>query len=130
MDLKQRETLQQALKSLPVDNTQKLILQSQPPPQPRSVEPSPGRFRTRQEFRKALIDHQSTSDSTRIDALANRLRGLGLEVRVVGSSGTVIVEGRPPLLAQALEDAEIESADLDRQIELIKPTGRAGDDNR
>lgn len=130
MELKQRQSLQKALRSLPLDRPARLILQSQAAPEFYHAPPTPDQFQTRLEFRRALIDYECASDHSSVEALAVRLRGLGLTVRVASHSGTVVVQGKPALLAQALDDNGIESADFDRKIELIKPSGRSQDQNR
>ena len=130
MDLKQRQNLQRTLQALPANASERLVLQSRPLSGPRPDPPRAEKFKTRLEFRQALIDYESTADQTGVDAIASRLREMGLTVNVAPHSGMIVVQGTPSLLARALEDESIEGADFDRQIELIRPSGRSQDKER
>ncbi|WP_425101869.1 hypothetical protein [Tropicibacter sp. S64] len=121
MDRKTRQELQDALKALPADAPTRLILQAETGAAPASDPPQPHQFDTREDFRRALIDHDMSADDPGFDALLDRLHALGLRTQVARQSNTVLVEGDPMRLHGALEVDGIEDAAFDKALDLIRP---------
>lgn len=121
MDRKSLEKLQEQLKVKPEDSTERLILQAAPAVASQAPAPTPDQFPSRLDYRKALIDHVNNRATPDLDDLVGRLNALGLETHVSRPSQTVVVEGKPAALRQALEQEGVEDAQLDAAIELIRP---------
>ncbi|TNF21082.1 MAG: hypothetical protein EP318_08485 [Rhodobacteraceae bacterium] len=121
MDRKSLEKIRNQLKVKPADSTERLVLQAAPAAPSPARAPTPDQFPTRLDYRKALIAHENRRATPDLDALVERLHALGLETRVSRPSQTVVVEGKPAALRQALEQDGVEDAQFDAEIELIRP---------
>ena len=61
-----------------------------------------------------------------LDFLVERFSAMGLATSVSRPSQAVVVEGPIETLIRALDEHGIEDADLDRQIDLIRPDRTKG----
>ena len=100
-----------------------MVLGLTPPPDV-SVGVVPGRFRSRNEYRRALIDSQSgAKKKERVERVTCSLTERGLAVHAYPSANTVVVEGQVGDLDRAIDEDLVETASFDDELGLIEPVG-------
>ena len=102
----------------------RLVLGLSPPPEA-SVEIAPGSFKTRSEYRQALIDCQSGAQKERLKGIVTRLVKRGLQVHAYPKANSLVVEGLVADLVRALDEDLVETASFDEDVGLIEPVGGA-----
>ena len=78
-------------------------------------------FKCRAAYRKALLKRQRSIQKAYVEEVAKDMDRLGLRVRTLPLTKTIVVEGRASRLETALEDTRIESVAFDDDLTLIEP---------
>ncbi|WHZ34207.1 hypothetical protein [Sagittula sp. MA-2] len=122
MDEESLKKLQAELGAKPSGGTERMILQTARPTRSRgAAAPAPDAFPDRTAYRKALIDFEDAQGAPGLDALVGKLQALGLKTSVARGVQAVVVEGAPDALSRALEAEEVEDAEFDRAVDLVRP---------
>jgi hypothetical protein len=83
--------------------------------------PRPETFRSREDYRRAVVQHRSKELAKDQGPTIQKLRDLSLAVRGGSLGRTVVVEGDAENLANGLALPGVCEAHLDQDIELIEP---------
>lgn len=122
MDEESLKKLQAELGARPSGGTERMILQTARPTRSRGgPAPAPEAYADRTAYRKALIDFEDRQGALDLDALVGKLRALGLKTSVARGVQAVVVEGAPEALSRALEAEEVEDAEFDRAVDMVRP---------
>lgn len=84
-------------------------------------EVGPAKFKSRTEYRRALIDSQSGAQRAHVETVASNLSQYVVVVHAYALTNTVVVEGSASQLTRALNHACVETASFDEEITLIEP---------
>ncbi|EBA06998.1 hypothetical protein [Sagittula stellata] len=122
MDDESLKKLQAELGARPSGGTERMILQTVRPTRSRGgPSPAPEAYPDRTAYRKALIDFEDGQGAPDLDALVGKLQALGLKTSVARGVQAVVVEGAPEALSRALEAEEVEDAEFDRAVDMVRP---------
>ena len=120
MDRKGKESIVFALREGPKGTRTRLVLGLTPPPTvPGKFVPAD--FKTRKEYRQALINSQLDVQQSHVDIAVSNLSLQGLDVRAYPLANTIVVEGSASQLEHALDDEHVETASFDDEFKLIEP---------
>jgi hypothetical protein len=90
-----------------------------------TITPAPHSFASREAYRKALVDQRELQIAASTADTRNQLQALGIRILGGTLSPALIADGTAQQIGQALVLPEIESASLDRSVDLVHPVFHA-----
>ena len=112
-------SLEATLQSAGSQDVVRIVARLASPARSASEMPRPDAFRSREEWRKELISRKRTAVQQAAGPLLDRLKDLGVEVLAGGDlSETLVLQGRPTAIVQALELDGLAHADVDRAFSI------------
>ena len=118
------EALRETLERAGGKDRVRAILHLDPPaaaPAADSSAPRPETFRSREDYRRAVVQHRSKALAEDQGPTIQKLKDLSLEVHGGALGRTVVVEGNAENLADGLALPGVCEAHLDEEMELIAP---------
>lgn len=112
------------LGALPEDQPQRMIFKARVSEDAALTAPDPSQFTDRRAYRAALFEFRTNQATPSLDSLSDSLQARGLKVETASVTRTLLVEGRPKDLTDALLEHQgkaVETAYFDEALGVIKP---------
>jgi hypothetical protein len=111
--------LQHALRSAKPHERLRVVIVVRPPERgPSGVGVDPRRYRSQEDYRRALVEMRGREMSEETATAREELERLGLRVHGGESSRALVIEGEAQAIETALESTDIAHASIDEPLQL------------